>query len=139
MCSFGDASANHSTAQGAIKAACWTSYQSVPLPLLFVCEDNGIGISTPTPDGWIAANFSRRPGLKYFTCNGLDLAETLRVSQEAAAFVRSRRKPAFLHVRTVRLYGHAGSDVELSYRAKAAIEADEANDPLLHSVRAQYL
>jgi len=49
LCSFGDASSNHSTAQGAINSACWTSVQSVPLPLLFVCEDNDIGISTPTP------------------------------------------------------------------------------------------
>jgi len=135
MCSFGDASANHSTAQGAINSACWTSYQSVPLPLLFVCEDNGIGISTPTPDGWIAANFAHRPGLTYFTCNGLDLADTLTTAQAAAAFVRTHRKPAFLHVRTVRLYGHAGSDVEASYRSASAIAADEANDPLLHSVR----
>ncbi len=135
LCSFGDASANHSTAQGAINTACWSSYQSSPLPLMFVCEDNGIGISTPTPDGWIAANFAHRPGLKYFTCNGLDLADTLRVSRAAAAYVRQRRKPAFLHIRTVRLYGHAGSDVEISYRAKSAIEADEANDPLLHSAR----
>ncbi|MDG1068141.1 MAG: thiamine pyrophosphate-dependent enzyme, partial [Sulfitobacter sp.] len=84
MCSFGDASSNHSTAQGAINTACWTSYQSVPLPLLFVCEDNGIGISIPTPRGWVAANYSNRPGLKYFTCDGLDMAETLQVSQAAA-------------------------------------------------------
>jgi 2-oxoisovalerate dehydrogenase E1 component len=49
MCSFGDASSNHSSAQGAINTACWTSFQSVPLPLLFVCEDNSIGISTRTP------------------------------------------------------------------------------------------
>ena len=48
MCSFGDASANHSTAQGAINTACWTSFQSVPLPLLFVCEDNGIGMDRET-------------------------------------------------------------------------------------------
>jgi len=32
MCSFGDASANHSTAQGAFNTACWTSYQGIPLP-----------------------------------------------------------------------------------------------------------
>ena len=63
-CSFGDASANHSTAQGAFNTAQWTSYQSVPMPLLFVCEDNGIGISTKTPKGWIEATFSARPGLK---------------------------------------------------------------------------
>ena len=62
MCSFGDASANHSTAQGAFNTACWTSFQGLPLPLLFVCEDNGIGISVRTPKGWIAASFSQRPG-----------------------------------------------------------------------------
>lgn len=135
MASFGDASANHSTAQGAFNTACWTSFQSVPMPMLFVCEDNGIGISTPTPDGWIAASFAARPGMKYLACNGLDICESHRVASEAAAYVRKHRKPAFLHISTVRLYGHAGSDVEATYRATKAIAADEANDPLLHSVR----
>lgn len=135
MCSFGDASANHSTAQGAINTACWTSYQSVPLPLLFVCEDNGIGISTRTPRGWIGANFSAKPGLKYLQANGLDLYETYRVAQEAADYVRHQRKPAFLHINTVRLYGHAGSDVQQSYLPKDVFESWEAQDPLLHSAR----
>jgi 2-oxoisovalerate dehydrogenase E1 component len=134
-CSFGDASANHSTAQGAFNAAGWTSYQGVPMPLLFVCEDNGIGISTKTPKGWIAASFAHRPGLRYFACDGLDLFDTYRVAQEAAQYVRTRRKPAFLHVRTVRLYGHAGADLPTTYLAKEEVEAEEANDPLLHSVR----
>ena len=135
MCSFGDASANHSTAQGAINTASWTAYQNIPMPLLWVCEDNGIGISTKTPTGWIAANFSSRPGLRYFSCDGLDIYETFRVTQEAAEYVRKRRKPAFLHIRTIRLYGHAGADVPTTYMAKAEVEAEEANDPLLHSVR----
>lgn len=135
LCSFGDASTNHSTAQGAFNTAAWTSFQSVPMPLLFVCEDNGIGISVKTPDGWVAANFQNRPGLKYFAADGLDLYETAKVSAEAAAYVRDRRKPAFLHLRTVRLYGHAGADVPTAYLPKAEVEADEANDPLLHSVR----
>jgi 2-oxoisovalerate dehydrogenase E1 component len=135
MCSFGDASANHSTAQGAINTACWTAYQGVPLPLLFVCEDNGIGISVKTPAGWIEASFAHRPGLRYFACDGLDLYETARVSYEAAEWVRRHRKPAFLHIRTVRLYGHAGADVPTTYLSRAEVEADEANDPLLHSAR----
>ena len=134
-CSFGDASANHSTAQGAFNTAQWTAYQSVPLPLLFCCEDNGIGISTKTPKGWIAASFAHRPGLKYFTCNGLDIFETYQVAEAAADYVRSRKKPAFLHIRTVRLYGHAGADMPTTYMPKAEVEAEEANDPLLHSVR----
>ncbi len=135
MCSFGDASANHSTAQGAINTACWTSVQSVPLPLLFVCEDNGIGISTPTPAGWIGNSFSTRPGLKYFCADGLDIYDTYRVTQEAAEYVRTRRKPAFLHLRLVRLYGHAGSDLQQAYLKKEVFEAWEADDPLLHSAR----
>ncbi len=133
-CSFGDASANHSTAQGAFNTAGWTSYQSVPLPLLFCCEDNGIGISTKTPRGWIAANFRDRPGIKYFACDGLNIFDTYATALEAANYVRQRRKPAFLHVRTVRLYGHAGADVATAYLSKAEVEADEANDPLLHTV-----
>jgi 2-oxoisovalerate dehydrogenase E1 component len=135
MCSFGDASANHSTAQGAFNTAAWTSYQSIPLPLLFVCEDNGIGISTKTPKGWIAASQGQRPGVKYFYANGLDLYETYAVASQAAAYVRTRRKPAFLHLSTVRLYGHAGADMPTTYMAREDVEAEEANDPLLHSVR----
>ncbi|MFN0114328.1 MAG: thiamine pyrophosphate-dependent enzyme [Paracoccaceae bacterium] len=135
FCSFGDASANHSTAQGAFNTAQWTAYQNVPLPLLFCCEDNGIGISTKTPAGWIAATFSARPGLKYFACDGLDLYDTFHAASEAAAFVRSRRKPAFLHIRTLRLYGHAGADIPTTYLAREEVEAEEAQDPLLHSVR----
>lgn len=134
-CSFGDASANHSTAQGAFNTAGWTAYQAIPLPLLFVCEDNGIGISTKTPTGWIANSFMHRPGLTYFHANGLDIFETYRVAQEAADFVRTRRKPAFLHLKTIRLYGHAGADVPTTYLPREEVEAEEANDPLLHSVR----
>ncbi|MBK5264669.1 MAG: MFS transporter, partial [Alphaproteobacteria bacterium] len=135
MCSFGDASVNHSTAQGAFNAAQWTAYQSVPLPLLFVCEDNGIGISTKTPKGWIDATFSRRPGLKYFACDGLDIYDTYRAAREAEDYVRTRRRPAFLHMRTLRLYGHAGADMPTTYMKREEMEAEEANDPLLHSVR----
>ena len=135
MCSFGDASANHSTAQGAFNTAAWTSFQSVPLPLLFVCEDNGIGISTKTPKGWIAASQAQRPGVKYFTAEGLDLYETFAVAHAAADYVRARRKPAFLHLRMVRLYGHAGADMPTTYMPREEVEAEEANDPLLHSVR----
>ncbi len=135
MCSFGDASANHSTAQGAFNTAGWTAFQSIPLPLLFVCEDNGIGISTKTPKGWIAAGFQSRPGLEYFSADGLDIFETYRVAQEAAHFARTRRKPVFLHVNTIRLYGHAGADMPTTYLPKVEVEAEEANDPLLHTVR----
>lgn len=135
VCSFGDASLNHSTAQGALNAAGHTSYQHLRLPLLFVCEDNGIGISVPTPTGWVAASTEGRPGIRYFAADGSDLADTYCVATEAVRYVRQRRRPAFLHLSMPRLLGHAGSDVELAYRSMARIRAEEARDPLLVAAR----
>ncbi|MGH3303169.1 MAG: transketolase C-terminal domain-containing protein, partial [Streptosporangiaceae bacterium] len=48
---------------------------------------------------------------------------------------REHRAPAFLHLRTVRLGGHAGPDVESAYRSPAEIAADTTRDPLLGTAR----
>jgi 2-oxoisovalerate dehydrogenase E1 component len=130
VCTFGDASANHATAQTAFNAAGWTAFQRVPAPVLFVCEDNGFGISVRTPVGWIEAAFRGRAGLPYFAADGLDLVSAWEGAQDALAYVRTRRRPAFLHLRTVRMLGHAGSDVEQLYKSNDEIEAAEAADPL---------
>ncbi len=135
LCSFGDASANHSTAQGAINAAALTGYRHLPLPLVFVCEDNGIGISVKTPEGWVAANYGARAGLKYIYGDGRDIVDAARAAREAEYCARIQRKPVFLHLRTVRLMGHAGSDLESGYRDRVEIEAEADQDPLLHSTR----
>ena len=135
VCSFGDASVNHSTATGAINAALHSAYQDVPVPLLLVCEDNDIGISVRTPPGWVAATYADRPGLRYYTADGADPAACLDLAAQAADWVRSHRKPAFLHLRTVRLMGHAGSDVESAYRPRSQVLADYARDPLLGTAR----
>ena len=135
VCSFGDASANHSTAVGAINSALHAAYQGMPMPLLFVCEDNGIGISVKTPRGWVARTYGDRNGLEYFAADGSDVADTWRVSSAAASWVRNHRKPAFLHVRTVRLMGHAGSDYEPAYRQPDEITADFDRDPVLCTAR----
>ncbi|MGH3645588.1 MAG: thiamine pyrophosphate-dependent enzyme [Micromonosporaceae bacterium] len=133
VCSFGDASANHSTAAGAINAACYCAHQGLPLPLLLVCEDNGIGISVPTPPDWIAAAYRGRAGLEYVAADGTDLVAVHEAAVRAAELVRTRRAPALLHLRMVRLLGHAGSDAELAYRTQAEIVADYRRDPLLRT------
>ena len=133
VCSFGDASVNHSTALGALNTSACLAYQHLAVPVLFVCEDNGLGISVPTPAGWIAALGRAWPGLRYLAGDGCDLAAAYDVAAEAAEHVRARRAPAFLHLRTVRLLGHAGSDVELAYRTLQQVRESEAGDPLLAS------
>ena len=135
LCSFGDASANHSTAVGAINAAAHTGYRGLPLPLVFVCEDNGIGISVKTPEGWIAANYGARAGLRYISGDGRDVVDAMRAARAAERCARGARAPVFLHLRTVRLMGHAGSDVESTYRDRAEIEKEADQDPLLHTAR----
>jgi 2-oxoisovalerate dehydrogenase E1 component len=135
VASFGDASANHSTAAGALNTASYCAYQGLPLPLLLVCEDNGLGISVRTPAGWIESASAARPRIKYFAADGSDLAQAFDTAAEAADWVRDRRTPAFLHLRTVRLGGHAGTDVESAYRNPAEIAADTARDPLLGTAR----
>lgn len=131
LCSFGDASSNHSSACGAFNTAALADHQNLPCPILFVCEDNGIGISTRTPKDWLERRFGPDPGLKYFRCDGLDLIDSYRVAKEAITYVRETRRPTFLHIKLIRLMGHAGSDVEQLYRTLHEIENLEAQDPLL--------
>ncbi|MGB3391963.1 MAG: thiamine pyrophosphate-dependent enzyme [Stenotrophomonas sp.] len=135
ICSFGDASANHATAQTAFNAASWTAYQKLPAPVLYVCEDNGIGISVKTPGGWIAESFRNRPDLDYFFADGLDLAAGYADVQRAVEHCRRTRRPTFLHLRTTRLMGHAGTDFEIEWRALEELCAVEAGDPLLRSAQ----
>jgi len=131
ICSFGDASANHSTAAGAINTAINTAYRDLPVPILFVCEDNGLGISVPTPEGWIEFVYGSRPGLDYLLADGAEPETAWPVVNQAIDRVRIERRPAFLHLRTVRYLGHAGSDAEISYRKPRDIAADYDRDPLL--------
>jgi 2-oxoisovalerate dehydrogenase E1 component len=134
LCSFGDASANHATSLTAINAARYARRRGNPVPVLFCCEDNGIGISVDTPRRWIEATFAGLPGLHYVRAAG-ELDEVWDAVGNAIERCRSRRVPVLLHLETVRLWGHAGSDAEHTYRDLADIEATEARDPLLRTAR----
>ncbi|MEY2581756.1 MAG: 2-oxoisovalerate dehydrogenase component [Ilumatobacteraceae bacterium] len=136
VCSFGDASTNHSVAAGAFNAAAYCSYQGLPLPLLFVCEDNGLGISVRTPVGWIETSFGSRPHLRYVAVDGTDTLAVAEAAGEVVDWVRRKRKPAFLHLRTVRYGGHAGTDVESAYRSASEMRADADRDPIVGTARA---
>ena len=135
LCSFGDASANHATALSAFNTACWISSQGGHVPIVFICEDNGTGISVPTDGKWIENNFSNRYGMEYLKADGLHLIDLIIKATKAQKICRIKRVPIFLHMKTVRLMGHAGSDVEVGYRDIKDIEEDERNDPLTHSAR----
>jgi 2-oxoisovalerate dehydrogenase E1 component len=133
-CSFGDASASHATALSGFNAARYAHRGGQPTPILFVCEDNGIGISVATPPGWIRERFAHLPDVPFFDAAGAldEIHDTVARAVERA---RASRAPVFLRLETVRLWGHAGTDVERSYRSWEEIAAIEAGDPLLAHAR----
>ncbi len=132
--SFGDASLNHASSLAALNAARWARRVGAPLPLVFLCEDNGIGISVTTPRGWVATTAAALPGISYHHASG-ELHEVWDATAAALARARDTRAPVFLHLETTRLWGHAGSDVELAYRERNEVEAAEARDPIVRSAR----
>jgi 2-oxoisovalerate dehydrogenase E1 component len=135
VCSFGDASLNHSTAQGAINAAAWAAFQRLPVPLVFVCEDNGIGVSVRTPEGWVEARMRAMPGIAYVAADGRDLSDAYEATRRAVETCRASRMPVFLHLRCERVWGHAGSDADGEYRSPDELARAEENDPVLLSAQ----
>ncbi|MGB0639631.1 MAG: thiamine pyrophosphate-dependent enzyme [Myxococcota bacterium] len=135
ICSFGDASSNHATACCAFNTAALATHQNLPCPIVFVCEDNGIGISVRTPLNWVAERFKADPWISYFGADGLDIVDAFEAASDAIEHARTTKKPAFLHIKLVRLLGHAGSDVEQLYRSTEEIVATESKDPLLSTAK----
>ncbi len=135
VCSFGDASTNHKSALTAFNTAAWMSYQNLPVPILFVCEDNGLGISVKSPPGYIEQGFETWPGIEYFRADGTDVVRAYETASAAVDYCRRMRRPVFLHLKMVRMLGHAGTDFELDYRSLGELVASESRDPLLKTAR----
>ena len=62
-------------------------------------------------------SFNDRYGMEYIQANGLDILDLIEKAIKADKICRLNRVPVFLHMRTVRLMGHAGSDIEVGYRS----------------------
>src|SRR5690606_29382749 len=69
----------------------------------------------------------------YFAADGLDLASGYGDVRRAVEHCRRTRRPTFLHLRTTRIMGHAGTDFEIEWRSIEELCAVEATDPLLRS------
>lgn len=104
------------------------------VPVIFVVQDNGYGISVPKRDQ--AANehlcdtFSGLPNLKIIKCDGLDVLDSVRAMQEALVYVRSGAGPAMVYAMCVRIGAHSNSDKHEWYRDDVELAAAKAADPL---------
>ncbi len=104
------------------------------LPVVFIVQDNGYGISVPKRDqsanSDICDNFSGFPNLCIIKCDGLDLLDSMRAMEEALAYVRTGRGPAMVYAHCVRIGSHSNSDRHELYRDDAERAAAKAKDPL---------
>ena len=104
------------------------------LPVVFVIQDNGYGISVPKHDqstnDHICDNFSGFPNLKIIKCNGLDFPDAMRAMEEALAYIRTGKGPSMVYATCVRIGSHSNSDRHELYRDDAERAEAKAKDPL---------
>ena len=99
------------------------------LPVLFVVEDNGYGISSPTRKINPLAIDVLQPN-DWRQIDGSDVGAVYDAGQEAIAHLRAGKGPVFFWVKMERLSSHTSSDDHKLYRAAEEIENLAEGDPL---------
>ncbi len=99
------------------------------LPVLFVVEDNGYGISSPTREINPLALDVLQPN-DWREVDGTDMQTVHEAAAEAIAHLRSGKGPVFFWVRMERLSSHTSSDDQKLYRSAEELQKLEEGDPL---------
>jgi 2-oxoisovalerate dehydrogenase E1 component len=105
------------------------------LPVIFVFQDNGYGISVPKKDQTaarkVADNFSGFKHIKIIHCNGKDVFDSMNAMNEAVTYARENKKPVIVHANCIRIHSHSNSDKHELYRDKGELSYVQEYDPLL--------
>ncbi len=112
------------------------------LPVIFVFQDNGYGISVPkrdqTANERVADNFSGFLNLRIIHCDGKDVFDSMNAMTEAREHAIKNSEPVIVHADCVRIHSHSNSDKHELYRDEAEREAARKQDPLT-AFRAQLM
>ncbi|MEN8116770.1 MAG: thiamine pyrophosphate-dependent enzyme [Bacteroidota bacterium] len=104
------------------------------LPVIFVIQDNGYGISVPKKDQTaqrkVANNFTGFKNLRIIHCNGKDVFDSMNAMEEAKRYAIEESKPVMVQANCVRLHSHSNSDDHLLYRSEAERSYVLEYDPL---------
>ena len=103
------------------------------LPVIFVFQDNGYGISVPkrdqTANERVADNFSGFANLRIIHCDGKDVFDSMSAMEEARNHAISKSEPVIVHADCVRMGAHSNSDKHEWYRDDEEIAKAAAQDP----------
>jgi len=127
--SHGEASTSEGYVYEAINGA-----SKEKLPVIFVLQDNGYGISVPKKDQTanrkVSENFTGFKNLKIIHCNGKDVFDSMNAMTEARDYAVSTGCPVIVHANCVRIGSHSNSDKHTLYRDEHELAYVKAADPL---------
>lgn len=105
------------------------------LPVIFVIQDNGYGISVPKKDQTanrkVVDNFTGFKGLKIVHCNGKDVFDSMNTMAEAREYAIKNQAPVMVHANCVRIGSHSNSDKHTLYRDENELKYVKEADPLM--------
>lgn len=106
------------------------------LPVIFVFQDNGYGISVPkcdqTANEFVADNFSGFKNIRIIHCDGKDVFDSMNAMAEARNHVLKEGEPVIVHAECVRIHSHSNSDKHELYRDEKERAEAKAQDPFEH-------
>lgn len=125
----GEATTSEGYVYEAINGAC-----TEKLPVIFVIQDNGYGISVPKKDQTanrkVAKNFSGFKNIKIIYCNGKDVFDSMNAMMAAREYAIETSCPVIVHANCVRIGSHSNSDNHALYRDAYELAYVKAADPL---------
>lgn len=125
---FGDAATNQGTWHEAINmAGLWK------LPVIFVCENNGYGISVSQARHQAIKDVAVRAaayGMPGVVCDGMDVLDVYQKVNDAVQRARRGEGPTLVECKTYRYGGHSCGEPGTAYRSKEEIAAWRDKDPL---------
>ncbi|MCX6247795.1 MAG: thiamine pyrophosphate-dependent enzyme [Bacteroidetes bacterium] len=104
------------------------------LPVIFVFQDNGYGISVPKSDQTanprVSDNFLAFKNLSVIYCNGKDVFNSMNAMLKAKHTVLEKGRPVIVHANCIRIGSHSNSDRQELYRSQEELQEVRMLDPL---------
>ena len=104
------------------------------LPVIFVFQDNGYGISVPKKDQTanrkVANNFLGFKNLRIIHCNGKDVFDSMNAMAEARIWIEEKKMPVIVQANCVRIHSHSNSDRHDLYRDDQELNYVAGYDPV---------
>ena len=108
------------------------------LPILFICKDNSLAITTDSTSvtGGNVPDRIKGFGIPVLEIDGLDVEEVWQAGFESVKYIREGNGPHFIHARCVHLEGHFLGDPLLSITRDIMSQVKQRSGQLLKSVLA---